>query len=245
MKLRPLAFSAAVIAAAVSVSCGSTQVDEPIELEVPVSTSASVSVTTSVSADTTAVRTTLTDKKTTAATVAESAASTAAVTTGKANDSVQVTDPPAETEQQPEELETEPEIEKQEETVQSASFSIDDLLSDAGAVISSLGSPDEKYTANACTKNGSDITVYKYPGLEIQSYKNDSGNECICSILITSDTYNTKDGVKVGSSRSTADSAWGSGVEEGRMTYYFFGQKEIDVEFSGDTVSSINFYCPV
>lgn len=246
MRFRPLAFSVMILAAAVSVSCG-TEAEEPIDIEIPSVTSAVLPTTTSAETVTTAAKTTLTDKKTTVTVTIhdENNKTTTVVTTEKASDEVQTTEPPADQETQQEEPAVEPETEKPNETEQTKSFSIDDLLADTDTIIKSIGSPDEKYTASACTKNGSDITIYRYQGLEIQSYKNDNGKDCICRIFITSDSYTTSDGVKVGSSRNDADSAWGSGTEEGKMTYYFFGQKEIDVEFDGDTVSSISFYYPV
>lgn len=249
MNLRYITISAAIISIAASVSCGRAAESEPITIDIPAVTSDAADVTTSAddnkpvttSASTAASGTTAAAQEHT--TTAAAAAVTAAPET---TDAPQQELPEQEAEQHSDEPEKEPETEAPAETPASTlSFSADDIMSDITSLTAQLGSPDEKFKAAACTRNGSDIYVYKYSGLEVQSFIDDSGRDSVCSIMITSDSYSTREGLKVGDPQGNVTSCYGSGEAEGDKIYYTFGSKELEVGISGGSVSYINFYCPV
>lgn len=125
-------------------------------------------------------------------------------------------------------------------------FNIDFLLSDAKDIISNLGTPVYEGGGAACLTNGHDDKIYQYDGLEIQCYV-DGDKEYIFQINITGGDYQTDKGIKVGSSRTDVESAYGTGTESGNMIIYSSGNNEMDIQYndSGDTVISIFFYTPV
>ncbi len=123
-------------------------------------------------------------------------------------------------------------------------FSMDNLLSDASGIISDLGNPDYSGQSDACTNNGNDVKIYQYSGLSIQCYI-DGDREYIFQIEITEDKYQTDKGIKVGSTRSEVESAYGTGTESGNYIIYSSGNNEMDIQYNGDTVISILFYTPV
>ncbi|MDE5583922.1 MAG: hypothetical protein K2J08_09480 [Ruminococcus sp.] len=140
---------------------------------------------------------------------------------------------------------TEPVTEPQQNSLQ---FSLDNLLSNASGIISSLGTPDYEGVSPACTSNGKDVKTYQYKGLEIQCYV-DGGSEYIFSIEITENIHSTDKGITVGSSRAEVETAYGTGTESGGYTVYESTAdnvtREIDIKYSGDTVVSVIFYTPV
>ena len=123
-------------------------------------------------------------------------------------------------------------------------FTIDNLLNDASGLLAMLGTPDYSGEAPGCTSNGNDVKIYQYDGLEIQCYI-DGSTEYIFSIEITNDKYITDHNIKTGSTRAEVESAYGTGETSGNMTVYYTGNNEMDIEYNGDTVTSIFFYAPV
>ena len=67
----------------------------------------------------------------------------------------------------------------------------------------------------------------------------------IYEIDITNGDYSTSNGITVGNSRADAESAYGTGEEIGNYVIYYDGDKELDIEYDGDTVKSIIFYMAV
>lgn len=123
-------------------------------------------------------------------------------------------------------------------------FTVDNLLNDASELLAMLGTPDYSGEAPGCTSNGNDVKVYQYNGLEVQCYI-DGATEYIFSIEITSDKYVTDHNIKTGCTRAEVESAYGTGETSGNMTVYYTGNNEMDIEYDGDTVTSIFFYAPV
>lgn len=123
-------------------------------------------------------------------------------------------------------------------------FTVDNLLNDASGLLSMLGTPDYSGEAPGCTTNGNDVKIYQFDGLEVQCYI-DGATEYIFSIEITGDQYETDKGIKTGASRAEVEAAYGTGETSGNMTIYYTGNNEMDIEYSGDTVTSIFFYAPV
>lgn len=250
MNLRSIALSAAILTVTAFASCG-PEPEAPVELVLP-TTSADTTTTSATTASTSDTTTTAVKTTDAASTSASSSGSTSASSTTASSTAASAEEEPKQ-EEQPQEQEehndepaAEPETEAPTEApAASVSFSADDLLSDTAALTAKLGAPEEKYKAAACTKNGSDITVYKYSGLEIQSYTDDGGKDSVCSIMITSDKYPTAEGLKVGDPQSNADSCYGSGKTEGDKIYYTLDSKELEIGISGGSVSYINFYYPV
>lgn len=232
MKKEIIAIAAiAIISGMALASCGKDVEQDSVTVDLPKVTLASGEQTTT----TTGATTTGTNTTATAVTGASTSTTetdedpdekdTETTTVAKDDDDVPTIEPP-----------TEKQTEAPAPVVNSAySFGYGDLLS--GSAISALGTPNYKGTSPACTTSGSDITVYEYNGVTIQSFDN-GGSEAICSIIITSNNYSTG-GVTVGSSRSDVISAFG-----GDGSFYSDGPKELTFSYNGDTVSSIQFYYP-
>ncbi|MDE6538917.1 MAG: hypothetical protein K2K66_01895 [Ruminococcus sp.] len=123
-------------------------------------------------------------------------------------------------------------------------FTVDNLLNDASGLLAMLGTPDYSGEAPGCTSNGNDVKIYQYDGLEVQCYI-DGSTEYIFSIEITNDKYVTDHDIKTGCTRAEVESAYGTGETSGNMTVYYTGNNEMDIEYDGDTVTSIFFYAPV
>ena len=148
---------------------------------------------------------------------------------------------PVQNTEQPQPANTEPPVQQTEpprnETV---TFSLDTLLSDASAITPKLGNLGYSGRSPACTNNGSDIMEYEFENIKLQCYFEGSV-EKICHIQITGGDYATDKGIKVGSSRADVEAAYGAGQEFGTMVIYASGEKEMDITYSGDTVSAIDF----
>lgn len=123
-------------------------------------------------------------------------------------------------------------------------FTVDNLLNDVSGLLAMLGTPDYSGEAPGCTSNGNDVKIYQYDGLEIQCYI-DGATEYIFSIEIKNDKYVTDHNIKTGCTRAEVESAYGTGETSGNMTVYYTGNNEMDIEYDGDTVTSIFFYAPV
>ena len=116
------------------------------------------------------------------------------------------------------------------------SFGYGDLLSTSA--ISALGTPNYKSDpVKGCIPNGAAQITYQYSGVDVISYVLDDGSEYIYDIVVKSSSYSTDNGITVGSSRSDVIAAYG-----GDGSFYSNGSKELTFSYSGDTVSSFEFY---
>lgn len=122
-------------------------------------------------------------------------------------------------------------------------FSLDNLGSNAADIIASLGEADDILEAVGCLSNGADQKVYTYDGLRVLCYIID-GTEYIYEIDITAN-YSTSAGITVGSSRSDVEAAYGTGEEAGNYAIYYDGNKELDIAYDGDIVTSVVLYMSV
>ena len=220
----------AVISSMAFASCGSEVEQDSVSVALPKVTVASGEQTTTASGTTTTGTNTTATAVTAASTSSteseEDTDTTETTTVEDDNDDVPVIEP----DDKP--TEASPQVTP---AASGYSFGFGDLLS--SSAISALGTPNYKGTSPACTTSGSDITVYEYNGVTIQSFDN-GGSEAICSISITGSGYSAG-GITVGSSRSSVISTFG-----GDGSFYSDGSKELSFTYNGDTVSSIMFYYP-
>lgn len=250
----------AVICAVTAVSCGNDETKESsVNLELPVVTtqaeeSGTVEASTESAAETTEKTTSKKEKASETSTTAETTVETETKAaesseTTMAEDSGEtpteapseaVTDPPAD------ESQTEPPTEAPTDppAPQTIQFSMDNLNSDAGGIVSALGDALDVQYAKGCLSNGADQKIYFYDGLTLNCYIMD-GAEYIYQIEIKNSNYSTSAGITVGSSKTDAESAYGAGEESGGYVIYYNGNSELDIEYDGDTVKSIIFYVPV
>lgn len=77
----------------------------------------------------------------------------------------------------------------------------------AADVLSSLGTPKDKYTSKSCAFQGED-TVYYYSSIQV-STNNEQGYERIYSIYLEDDLVSTEKGISVGSTESAVKDAYG------------------------------------
>ncbi len=245
-KFAVLAFIAVAFSA---VSCGNDAPDESsVTLDLPVVTTETAETETSTEVITTA--------KTTAKTTVVSEISTAEtteVTTEVVTEAVteEVTEAPAEQATEPPVVVDEPEITEPPEPEPPATeppvqvqFSMDNLSGSAADIINTLGEPLDVQDAAGCLSNGDDQRIYTYDGLQISCYIN-GDTPYIYQIMITNSSYSTTAGITVGSSRTDVENAYGTGEEMGGYVVYAGEGKELDVQYNGDTVSSIIFYMAV
>lgn len=118
------------------------------------------------------------------------------------------------------------------------SFNGASLLGDASGLISSLGAASSVDEAESCLNNGADMKIYHYPGLDVSCYI-DGESEIIFDITITGG-YSTPKGITVGSSRADVVAAYGEG--DGNCVVYGSESYGLYINYSGDTVVSIDYY---
>lgn len=155
-----------------------------------------------------------------------------------------VTEPPVIDVDEPQQAEPPADVPADPPAPQSVQFSMDNLNSDASGIISALGNALDVQSATGCLSNGADQKIYTYDGLILSCYVID-GAEYIYSIEITSGSYSTSAGITVGNSRADVEAVYGAGEESGNYVIYYDGSKELDIEYNGDTVSSVIFYTMV
>lgn len=148
-------------------------------------------------------------------------------------DEIPITDPP-----EPEPPATEPPV------VQQVQFSLGNLDNSAVDIVASLGDTLDIQNATGCLSNGADQRIYIYDGLKLSCYMN-GDTPYVYEIVITNGNYSTSGGITVGSSRADVESAYGVGEESGNYVIYYDSNKELDIEYDGDTVKSIIFYMAV
>lgn len=246
-KFAILAFIAVISAFSV-VSCGNDAPDESsVTLDLPVVTTEAVETETNTEVNTTA--------KTTAKTtvISETTADTTEVTMAVVTEVVteETTEAPAEQVTEPPVIDepavTEPpatEPPATEPPVEQVKFSMDNLKNSAVDIVASLGDALDIQNATGCLQNGADQRIYVYDGLSLSCYM-DGDTPYIYQIMIKNSSYSTTAGITVGSSRSDVENAYGAGEESGNYVIYYDGDKELDIEYNGDTVTSIVFYTAV
>ncbi len=203
------------------------------------------SATESATEKTTAGKTTVTsaistESSTTVATESVTEAETEEVTEAPAEEA---TEPPAEEVPVTDPPETEPPA-TEPPVVQQVQFSLDNLDNSAVDFVASLGDALDVQDATGCLSNGADQRIYVYDGMKLSCYMN-GDTPYIYEISITNGNYSTSNGITVGSSRADVESAYGTGEESGSYVIYYDGDKELDIEYDGDTVKSIVFYMAV
>lgn len=239
----------AFVAVAFSVvSCGKDAPEESsVTLDLPVVTTEAVETETNTEVNTTA--------KTTAKTtvISETTADTTEVTMAVVTEVVteETTEAPAEQVTEPPVIDepavTEPpatEPPATEPPVEQVKFSMDNLKNSAVDIVASLGDALDIQNATGCLQNGADQRIYVYDGLSLSCYM-DGDTPYIYQIMIKNSSYSTTAGITVGSSRSDVENAYGAGEESGNYVIYYDGDKELDIEYNGDTVTSIVFYTAV
>jgi len=136
---------------------------------------------------------------------------------------------------------TEPPTEPPAEDVK---FNFDSLQSDAAPFISGLPVNFTKGTGAGCVTGNYDVVSYRCPEITIDCYV-DGGIEYIFSVTINSNVCSTAEGITVGSSRAEVEAAYGVGEGGPESVLYKNGSKELWIDYSGDSVASIQFYIAV
>lgn len=116
------------------------------------------------------------------------------------------------------------------------------LFSEASGLIGSLGAPSDVQEAQGCLSNGADQKIYYYPGLTLSTYVM-NGQEIIYDIEITSSTYATSEGLKVGMAVSDMETMYGTNYQKsGNMYIYSDGSGEMYITASGGSITAIEYY---
>lgn len=235
-----------------AVSCGNEKLpsESSVTLDLPKITTESTEpetefVTESATEKTTAEKTTVVsatsaESSTTVITETATEAVTEEVTEAPAEE---VTEPPADEVTVTEPPETEPPA-TEPPVVQQVYFSLDNLDNSAADIVAFLGDAIDIQNATGCLSNGADQRIYIYDGLKLSCYMN-GDTPYIYEITITNGNYSTSNGITVGSYRADAESVYGTGEESGNYVIYYDGDKELDIEYDGDTIKSIVFYMSV
>ena len=122
-------------------------------------------------------------------------------------------------------------------------LSVGDAVLTPGAAVdvtSLLGEPLDRQTAPSCVHEGDDI-VYTYDGLEIATSPSPAG-QYITSITLTSDVYETAEGIYIGSSADEMIAAYGE--TEARFGRYEYKKGNSTLTFMTDdagTVTAITY----
>ncbi len=158
---------------------------------------------------------------------------------------VQQTDPP---------VTDAPEPDPTEAPAAVGSFSHDDMTficggaqaavyADASGLVAVLGSPNDVQEAQGCLSNGCDQKIYYYTGISVYTYI-DGGREIIYDIEITSASYPTAKGLKVGMSAADMENLYGTGYSAygNDYCYYDYDGSYLYISTSGGSITSIE-YC--
>lgn len=244
-KITAMLTMAAMFAAAV-VSCGHDEPEDSTTPDLPSLTTATT--TDGESTETTSADVSETTKKTSDTTTTSTETAVTTVKNedkNKNEDGDSQGDDDQQPDPEPNDQQPEPEPEPEPDPVQqSVTFDFDSMHSDAAAAVAALGDPLDVQTAPACFSNGADSKIYEYDGLRIECYVI-NGGEYICAVTITGGDHATTSGIKIGSSRSDVESAYGAGENFGDSVLYRNGNDELTVYYSGDSVTKIDFYAPV
>lgn len=251
MKNRFAIFAAALMISAAAVSCGHDEADDSSSPDLPIlAVEATEAETTEASTEeTTSAETEKTTEKATEAATEKTTKKNDKTQTTKAaekdNDDHGSKEPTPDSNPDPEPTpDPVPDDTPQQEPSQDIKFGFDKLDSNAGDVISALGDPLDVTSAPACFANGADSKIYTYENIVIECYVL-GGEEKICSITITGGDYSTNEGIKIGSSQSDVEYAYGAGEQAGEYVIYFDGDKELDVKYDNGSVCELMYYMSV
>lgn len=249
MKNRFVIFAAALMLSASAASCGHEENNESSAPDLPILAVEATEAETTEEAteETTSAETEVTTEEATEATTEKATKKTDKTQTTKAaenndknNDDNSSSEPEPDPEPTPDPVPDEP----QQEPSHDIKFGFDKLDSYAGDVISALGDPIDVTSAPACFANGADSKIYTYENIVIECYVL-GGEEKICVITITGGDYSTYEGIRVGSSQSDVESAYGSGETAGEYVIYYDGDKELDVKYDNGSVCELMYYLSV
>ena len=120
------------------------------------------------------------------------------------------------------------------------SFGYGKILAGASGVTSSLGTPNDTAEAKGCLAGGLDEKIYYYNGVTVYCYIS-GGAEYIYDIDVSGGDFSTDQGIRIGSSRSDVEAAYGDTAGAARSTYESNGNY-LEVRFNGDTVYAFEFY---
>lgn len=148
---------------------------------------------------------------------------------------------PPELEPEPTEPPTEPPTSA---PVQDVEFNFASLQDNAANYIAGIPVQFTRGGGDACTNGGYDVVSYRSPEIVIDCYV-DGGVEYIFSVTINENVCSTTEGITIGSSRADVVAAYGAGLGEPDSVLYNDGSKELWIDYSGDTVSCIQYYIAV
>lgn len=148
---------------------------------------------------------------------------------------------PPEPESEPTEPPTEPPTSA---PAQDVKFSFTSLQDNAANYIAGIPVQFTRGGGDACTNGGYDVVSYRSPEIVIDCYV-DGGVEYIFSVTINENVCSTAEGITIGSSRADVVAAYGAGTGEPDSVLYNDGSKELWIDYSGDTVSCIQYYIAV
>lgn len=131
-----------------------------------------------------------------------------------------------------------------EPPVEEVKFDFGSLQADAAPFIADIPVQFTRGGGDGCVTGNYDVISYKSSDIVIDCYV-DGGVEYIFSVMINSDICSTSQGIKVGSSRAEVEAAYGIGDGGSNSVCYTEGSKEMWIDYSGDTVSGIQFYIAV
>lgn len=131
-----------------------------------------------------------------------------------------------------------------EPPAQDVKFSFDSLQSDAAPFIAEIPVQFTRGGGGGCVTGNYDVVSYKSSDISIDCYV-DGGVERIFSVTINSNICSTDQGITVGSSRAEVEAAYGTGDGGDQSVCYTDGSKEMWIDYSGDSVLSIQFYIAV
>lgn len=120
------------------------------------------------------------------------------------------------------------------------------MYTDAAGLVAALGTPSDVADAPGCLSNGADQRIYTYSGLTIYTYLQGE-QSIIYEIEITSPSYSTADGLKVGMSVSDMEALYGTGYQKSGSYYTYSAgpEQELTIGVSGSSITSIDYYATV
>lgn len=123
-------------------------------------------------------------------------------------------------------------------------FSFTSLQDNAANYIAGIPVQFTRGGGDACTNGGYDVVSYRSPEIVIDCYV-DGGVERIFSVTINQSVCKTDKGITIGSTRAEVEAAYGTGDGGTSSVLYNDGGKELWIDYSGDSVSGIQFYIAV
>lgn len=112
----------------------------------------------------------------------------------------------------------------------------------AKKLLKKAGRPKKKTESKSCAYEGKDRT-YTFSNFIVKTYSNtDKGDEYVNSIVLLNSKVQTKEGIKIGSSKNDMIDAYGRGSSEFGVYTYSKGKCKLMLELdSKDCVSKITY----